>query len=157
MKKNTLLMALAIAAALTASGCKSQKTLSQAAAVADPVDEVQEVQPITYAQPQREKPVVKPGDKSEAVTAVNAADAALLRDYNVVVGSFTSKANAEAYKITMQQRGYSAYVVTNAEGWYRVIAASYDTRDEAEPVRDRIRAAYPAESCGQAWLLIPKR
>lgn len=154
--KKTLLMAAIALAALTMAGCKSQKTLSQAATMASPAEEVKEVEPITYTRPQRETPTVQPGDKSEAVTTVNASDASLLRNYNVVVGSFLDKNNAENYKFTMQQRGYSAYIVTNAQGWYRVIAASYDSRYEAEPVRDRIRAAYPNE-CRDAWLLIPQR
>ena len=46
--KKTLLMAFAIVAAVAMTGCKSQKTLSEAATVAEPSAEVQEVSaPIT--------------------------------------------------------------------------------------------------------------
>lgn len=163
--KKFFTMALAITAAAAMAGCKSQKTLSEAATVADPVEEVQEVAPIQYHQPAqsqpapKQKPELKAGDRAEKVSTVNAAEASLLKDYNVVVGSFGSPVNAEAYKVTMQQRGYTAFLVKNEAGMYRVVAGSYDTREQAEPVRDRIRAAYPSEqgTCADAWLLIPKR
>lgn len=163
--KKFFTMALAVSVAVALTGCKSQKTLSEAATVADPVEEVKEVTPIQYHKPSqtqpvaKQAPVLKAGDRAEKVTTVNGAEASLLKDYNVVVGSFGSPVNAEAYKVTMQQRGYAAFLVKNEAGMYRVVAGSFDTREQAEPVRDSIRAAYPSEqgTCADAWLLIPKR
>ena len=79
--KKTLLMAIAIVAAVAMSSCKSQKTLSEAATVAEPSAEVQEVSaPITYTTPKRTAPVAQAGDRQEKVKIVNASDNGLLKD-----------------------------------------------------------------------------
>ena len=156
--KKTLLMAFAIVAAVAMTGCKSQKTLSEAATVAEPSAEVQEVSaPITYTTPKRTAPVAQAGDRQEKVKIVNASDNGLLKDYNVIVGSFGSKENAENMKNKMVGRGYKAFLVQNESGMYRVVAGGYDSRSDATSVRDDIRSTYPTEqgTCADAWLLIP--
>lgn len=156
--KKTLLMAAAIVAAVAMTSCKSQKTLSDAATVAEPSAEVQEVSaPITYTTPKRTAPVAQKGDRQEKVRIVNASDNGLLKDYNVVVGSFGSKENAENMKNKMVGRGYKAFLVQNESGMYRVVAGGYDSRPDAMSVRDDIRSTYPTEqgTCAEAWLLIP--
>jgi len=159
--KKTLVMALAIVAALSMTSCRSSKTLSQAATVASPTEEVQEVAPITYTTPKRTErttPVAQAGDRQEKVTVVNSGDAALLKDYNVVVGAFSNKTNAENFKNKMRQRGYNSFLVQNASGLYRVVAGGYDTREQAVNVRDNIRSTYANDdpgTCPAAWLLIP--
>ena len=156
--KKTLLMAIAIVAALSMTGCKSNKTLTQAATVAEPAQEVQEVAPISYTTPKRTAPVAQAGDRQEKVTLVNQADAALLKDYNVVVGAFGNKTNAENFKAKMASRGYNAFLVQNAAGMYRVVAGGYDTREQAVQVRDLIKTTYANDdpgTCPAAWLLIP--
>jgi len=155
--KKTLLMAVAILAAVTMTSCKSQKTLSEAATVVEPAAEVQEVAPITYTTPKRSTPVVQAGDRQEKVKTVNSADSGLLKDYNVIVGSFGSKENAENMKNKMVGRGYKAFLVQNESGMYRVVAGGYDNRSDATSVRDDIRSTYPTEqgTCAEAWLLIP--
>lgn len=157
--KKTLVMALAIVAALSMTSCRSSKTLSQAATVASPTEEVQEVAPITYTTPKRTTtPVAQAGDRQERVTVVDSGDAALLKDYNVVVGAFSNKANAENFKNKMRQRGYNSFLVQNASGLFRVVAGGYDTREQAVSVRDNIRSTYANDdpgTCPAAWLLIP--
>ena len=156
--KKTLLMAVAIVAALTMSSCKSKKTLSDAATVAEPSAQVQEVAaPITYTTPKRTTPTVQAGDRQEKVKIVNSSDNGLLKDYNVIVGSFGSKENAENMKNKMVGRGYKAFLVQNESGMYRVVAGGYDNRADATSVRDDIRSTYPTEqgTCAEAWLLIP--
>lgn len=160
--KKTLVMALAIVAALSMTSCRSSKTLSQAATVASPTEDVQEVAPITYTTPkrttERTAPVAQAGDRQEKVTVVNSGDAALLKDYNVVVGAFSNKTNAENFKNKMRQRGYNSFLVQNASGLYRVVAGGYDTREQAVNVRDNIRSTYANDdpgTCPAAWLLIP--
>lgn len=78
-----------------------------------------------------------------------------LKSYSVVCGSFGVKANAEGLKAMLDRDGYDAKVVYNAEkNMYRVIAESYDTRDEAARARDRFKAKYPnREDFQSAWLL----
>lgn len=155
-------MALAIVAALSVTSCKSSKTLNQAATVAEPaaVQEVSESAPIAYSTPKRTAPVAQAGDRKEKVSVVNSADAALLKDYNVVVGSFGNKANAERWASEMKKRGYGAFLVQDAKtSMYRVVAGGYDTREQAVLVRDNIRTTYANDDqglCPAAWLLIPE-
>ena len=145
--KKTLLMAFAIVAAVAMTGCKSSKTLSDAATVASPTEEVKEVEPITYTTPTRTTtrttPVAQAGDR---------------KDYNVVVGAFSNKTNADNFKAKMVSRGYNAFLVQNEAGLYRVVAGGYDTRAQAVSVRDNIRSTYANDdpgTCPAAWLLIP--
>lgn len=153
-------MALAIFAAVSVTSCKSSKTLNQAATVAEPAaQEVAEVAPITYSTPKRTAPVAQAGDRTEKVSVVNSADAALLKDYNVVVGAFGNKTNAENFKNKMAGRGYNAFLVQNGTGMFRVVAGGYDTREQAVQVRDNIRTTYANDdpgTCPAAWLLIPE-
>lgn len=151
-------MVVAIAAAVSLTGCKSQKTLSEAATIAEPSADVQELEaPIKYTTPKRTKPTVMAGDRQEKVKIVNTADNGLLKDYNVIVGSFGSKENAENMKNKMIGRGYKAFLVQNESGMYRVVAGGYDSRSDATSVRDDIRSTYSTEqgTCAEAWLLIP--
>lgn len=164
--KKTLVMALAIVSVLSMSSCRSSKKLSDAATVANPT-QVQEVAPIEYTNPrrsdntttQRQQPVAQAGDKTESVVVVNSADAALLKDYNVVVGAFGSKSNADNFRNKMQSRGYNAFLVQNPQGLYRVVAGGYDNRSQAVQVRDNIRSTYANDdpgTCPAAWILIPQ-
>lgn len=161
--KKTLVMALTIIAALSMSSCRSSKNLSEAATVATP-SQVQEVAPIEYTTPRRtdtqpqQRPVAQAGDRQEAVTVVDSRDAALLKDYNVVVGAFGSRANADNFKAKMISRGYNAFLVQNPQGLFRVVAGGYDSRQQAVQVRDNIRTTYANDdpgTCPAAWLLIP--
>ncbi len=171
--KKFILMSLAIASIISLNSCKSQKTLSEATTVAETEEEVKEVETIQYAKPTttttaapvvESAPVVAPKpaapDRTEKVTVVDTGDSGKLKGFNVIVGSFGSKTNAENQKNKMITRGYrSAFLVQNASGMYRVVAASFDTREAATAVRDVIRSTYPTESgtCAEAWLLIPQK
>jgi len=102
--------------------------------------------------------VIGQDDRQEDVTVVDAAESRLLKDYNVVVGSFGKKSNAENYRDTMRGRNYQAFLIQNASGLYRVVAASTDSRNAALEARDQIRATFANEDqdlCPSAWLLIP--
>lgn len=161
--KKLLLMATAIVLTVgMTTSCKSQKTLADATTVATAGD-VAEVAPIQYTntrttQQAPEKPVVMAGDRQERVTVVD-ANSSMLKNYNVIVGSFGSKANAEGMKSKMVSRGYTAFIVQNEKQMFRVVAGGYDTREAATSVRDIIRNTYPTETgtCAEAWLLIPEQ
>ena len=160
--KKTFVMALAIFSVLMMSGCRSSKTLTEATTVASPA-EVQEVtnSPIVYTNPQRtNNATAQPGDRTETVSLVNSADAALLKDYNVVVGAFGSKANAENWKSVMVGRGYQAFLVQNPNGLYRVVAGGSNNHAEAVQMRDNIKSKYANDdpgTCPAAWILFPAR
>lgn len=89
----------------------------------------------------------------EKVTTVDAGDAAKLKTYNVVVGTFSITTNANSLKNSLISDGYNAFTVQNAKGWYRVVAASFGTREEATSFREAIKQRY-AGRFDDAWLLI---
>ena len=88
------------------------------------------------------------------VTVVNGGS---LNTYSVVVGSFLTQANAEGLMEQLKGKGYDARVIKTNEtingqtGWVRVIASSFDTKEQAAQSRDELRATYPG-----AWLLYKK-
>ena len=84
--------------------------------------------------------------RQERLTVVNGAG---LKAFSVVVGSFGVKANAEGLQRTLVNSGYCAQVAYNQDrNMYRVIASTYDTKQDAIVSRDNLSANYPG-----AWLL----
>lgn len=72
-----------------------------------------------------------------------------LKNFSVVVGSFSVQANAEGMQSTLKSRGYDAQVAYNASNqMYRVVAATFDVKTDAVRSRNELRAQYP-----DAWLL----
>lgn len=87
--------------------------------------------------------------RSESVTLV---DGSGLKDYSVVVGSFSVKANAESLQGRLKNAGYNAQIVLNPSiNFYRVVSATFDSKSEAVQARDQFRNNYP-----DAWLLFKK-
>lgn len=163
--KKLFLLSVSVLVALGMSSCKSQRTLSEATTVADPA-QVTEVAPIQYTSSRSNSSTqssytssASSTDRTEQIHVVDSGDSGLLKGYNVIVGTFGSKTNAEAQKAKMIGRGYKSFIVQNTGGMYRVVAASFDTREGATAVRDIIRNTYPTEAgtCAEAWLLIPQQ
>ena len=74
-----------------------------------------------------------------------------LKAYSVVVGSMSMVANAEALQTTLKNAGYDAQIVkgdVHGQTWYRVIASTFSSKEDAARSRDQLRATYP-----DAWLL----
>ncbi len=77
-----------------------------------------------------------------------------LKNFSVVVGSFSLKANAEGLQQTLRNAGYQAQIVLNQAvqpAMYRVVAATFDTKAEAAASRNDLQTQYPG-----AWLLYAK-
>lgn len=80
-----------------------------------------------------------------------------LKAYSVVVGSFSTQANAEGLQATLKSNGYDAQVVRTNEtingiqGWYRVIASTFADKASAVQSRETLRKTY-----SDAWLLYNK-
>ncbi len=89
----------------------------------------------------------------EKVTPIDAGDAGKLKKYNVIVGTFSITTNANGLKNSLIADGYNAFTVQNVNGWYRVVAASFDTREGATTFREAIKQRY-AGRFDDAWLLI---
>lgn len=171
MKKYTLICA-AICAAMAFTSCKSSESAyKQAYLKAKQQEELQrqQAEQQTAAVQQAESAVVTPmqeraanntqvvdnGDnvqvRQETVSVVNGDG---LKNFSVVVGSFSLKANAEGLQQTLKQQGYNAQVVVNNNvepAMYRVVATTFDTKDDAVSSRSSLQAKYPG-----AWLLYAK-
>ena len=77
-----------------------------------------------------------------------------LKNFSVVVGSFSLKANAEGLQQTLNAQGYNAQIVINNQvspAMYRVVATTFDTKGEAAASRNALQEKYPG-----AWLLYAK-
>ena len=161
MKKNVVLC-VGVCAALALTGCKSSESAYKKAYLkAQAQQENQQAeaaQSETVVAPIVEKPVSQTtvvdntdnaAVRSESVTLVSGAG---LKNYSVVVGSFSLKANAEGLQGTLKSAGYDAQIVYNpSNNFYRVVAATFDLKSDAVSSRDQFRSKYP-----DAWLLFKK-
>ncbi len=156
--KKMIVLGMGLCVALAFSSCKSsesaykkayeqakQQELADATTKAAPVETVAPVAPVAPAADNT--PV-----REEKVQLVSGDG---LKAYSVVCGSFGVKANADGLKTKMDNDGYNAKVVYNAEkNMYRVIVESFDSRSEAARARDAFKAKYPNRQDFQgAWLL----
>lgn len=76
--------------------------------------------------------------RREKITPVSSSDASGLKAYSVVIASISMKPNADALKRKMEQAGYKTILVQNDQNMYRVIIASYDSKDQAVARRAEI-------------------
>ncbi len=165
MKKYIVLCA-GLCAAMAFTSCKSSESAyKQAYLKAKAQEEAQ--QPVQ--QPVVEQNVVTPLEerasnntrvvdnadniavRQENVTVVNGSG---LKNFSVVVGSFSLKANAEGLQSQLINAGYQAQVVLNnavQPAMYRVVATTFDTKVEAAASRNDLQTKYPG-----AWLLYAK-
>ncbi len=89
--------------------------------------------------------------RQEAVSVINGSG---LKNFSVVVGSFSLIANAEGLQQTLRSAGYDAQIVLNSSvspAMYRVVATTFDTKAAAAASRDALQVRYPG-----AWLLYAK-
>ena len=89
--------------------------------------------------------------RQEKVSVVNGSG---LKNFSVVVGSFSLKENAEGLQGKLKGLGYDAQVAVNNDVtpiMYRVIATTFDTKVEAAASRNALMEQYPG-----AWLLYAK-
>ena len=165
MKKYTLLSA-AICAAMVFTSCKSSESAYKQAYLKAKQQEEQQQQQVPAAQettvvtPMVERPVnntqvVDNADniavRQEQVTVVSGSG---LKNFSVVVGSFSLKANAEGLQQNLKNQGYNAQVVVNnsvTPAMYRVIATTFDSKNEAAASRNALQEKFPG-----AWLLYAK-
>ncbi|MCF0198686.1 MAG: SPOR domain-containing protein [Bacteroidaceae bacterium] len=89
--------------------------------------------------------------RNEVVTLVNGDG---LKNFSVVVGSFGMLANAQSLQKTLGSKGYKAQIVqatVNGQPFYRVVATTFPTKEEAAQSRASLSGEYPG-----AWLLYQK-
>jgi len=87
--------------------------------------------------------------RQEKFTIVEGQKGAELKEYNVVIGSFGKKENAERLKNEMSGAEYKPVIVVNERGMFRVILATFDTYVGAKTKIAEIMEEFP-----DAWCLV---
>ena len=157
MKKYMILCA-GLCAAMAFTSCKSsesaykkayEKAKAQEAAAVETNTEANVVAPI------EEKPIdeVRVVDNADNVQVrqeqVSLIDGSGLKNFSVVVGSFSLSANADGLQQRLKEAGYDAQIVKNADrNMFRVVATTFADKASAAQSRNELRAKYP-----DAWLL----
>ena len=157
MKKYMILCA-GLCAAMAFTSCKSsesaykkayEKAKAQEAAAVETNTEANVVAPI------EEKPIdeVRVVDNADNVQVrqeqVSLIDGSGLKNFSVVVGSFSLRANADGLQQRLKEAGYDAQIVKNADrNMLRVVATTFADKASAAQSRNELRAKYP-----DAWLL----
>lgn len=85
-------------------------------------------------------------ESTDKYTTEDGAD--VVYAYHVVVGSFSSRANANNLSIELNKSGIKATVARNQNGLYRVFYYSTDNEPEVRQVLAKARKKYP-----DAWML----
>lgn len=80
--------------------------------------------------------------RKEKITPVYESDASGLRAYNVVIAAMSMKPNAESLKQRIENEGYKVILAQNEQGMYRVIIASYDSKDQAVARKNEILSEF---------------
>ena len=156
--KKTLVFCLSLCALAAFTSCGSSESAYKKAYEKAKAQEAAQ----QSEEPQTTAPVVTPSTETTVVDNVDNAvvrqenysvvSGPVVKNFGVVVGSFSLKANAEGVQNTLRNAGYNPSIVFNQErNLYRVVAASYDSKADAVNSRNTLRAKY-----ADAWLLFKK-
>lgn len=167
MKKYIVLCA-GLCLAMSFTSCKSSESAYKKAYLAAQQQATQQQQQQETTPQVTEEPVVTPVQtvpanqtqvvdnldnvsvRQERVAVVNGNG---LKNYSVVVGSFSVIANAEGLQQRLKAAGYDAQIVKNEErGMYRVVASTFDSKADAAASRNTISGGQFNPN-GDAWLL----
>ena len=163
--KKSLMLCAGLCLAMAMASCSGSKESAYKKAYEKA--KAQEAQQTEVAAPQEEAPVVTPlvekpatqttvTDNTDNATvrtvAVTLVDGNGLKDFSVVVGSFSLKSNALGLQQRLKNQGHPAQVAYNPSiNYYRVIVSTFDNKASAVQSRNQFRATYP-----DAWLLLKK-
>ena len=157
MKKYMILCA-GLCAAMAFTSCKSSESAYKKAYEKAKAQEAAAVETNTEANvvtPVEEKPIdeVRVVDNADNVQVrqeqVSLIDGSGLKNFSVVVGSFSLRANADGLQQRLKEAGYDAQIVKNTErNMFRVVASTFADKASAAQSRNELRAKYP-----DAWLL----
>ena len=157
MKKYMILCA-GLCAAMAFTSCKSSESAYKKAYENAKAQEAAAVETNTEANvvaPIEEKPIdeVRVVDNADNVQVrqeqVSLIDGSGLKNFSVVVGSFSLRANADGLQQRLKEAGYDAQIVKNADrNMFRVVATTFADKASAAQSRNELRAKYP-----DAWLL----
>ena len=158
MKKYTLLC-VGLCAAMAFTSCKSSESAYKKA-----YEKAKQYDTAQQAPQQEETAVVAPVEtkaanetrvvdnldnvsvRQENVSLISGTG---LKQFSVVVGSFSVLANADGLQQRLRDAGYDAQIVKNeSNNMFRVVASTFSDKLGAVNSRDQLRATYP-----DAWLL----
>ena len=134
MKKYMILCA-GLCAAMAFTSCKSSESAYKKAYEKAKAQEAAAVETNTEANvvaPVEEKPIdeVRVVDNADNVQVrqeqVSLIDGSGLKNFSVVVGSFSLRANADGLQLRLKEAGYDAQVVKNTDrNMFRVVASTF--------------------------------
>lgn len=147
MKRLVQFSLVLVTVLIVGTSCKPKQSAYKQVYEAAKQREMQEnaTRPVTVVKDASNLPPVEVSVRKEKVSPVYPTDAAGLKSYSVVVASLSVKLNAESLKTRMEKEGYGVILAQNEQGMYRVIVASYDTKDQAAAKRDEIYQKYAAK------------
>lgn len=168
--KKILYVCAAVCAVFMMSSCKSKESAYKKAYEKAKAQQTQTVTPVTTTTPVQQvttqtvtpvtttpvttTPVADYSNVSVRNESVTFVEGSPLKQYGVVVASVTIKSNGVALMQKLAAQGYNSCVAqaqVNGQTFYRVVAASYDTKPEAAQKRSQLEGQYPG-----AWLLYKK-
>jgi len=151
MSKKLVIIGLAIASLIAFGSCKPKQ--SQFSSVYQQAKEReledQNTTPATVSQPATTPdytytPPATESVRKEKVTPVYDSDASGLKTYSVVIAAMAMKPGAESLKQRIENEGYNVILVRNEQGLYRVIIASYDSKEQAVAKKNEILEKFHA-------------
>ena len=156
--KMCMILCAGLCAAMAFTRCKSSESAYKKAYEKAKAQEAAAVETNTEANvvaPVEEKPIdeVRVVDNADNVQVrqeqVSLIDGSGLKNFSVVVGSFSLRANADGLQQRLKEAGYDAQIVKNTErNMFRVVASTFADKASAAQSRNELRAKYP-----DAWLL----
>lgn len=156
--KKSFIIVVALCSAFAFTSCKSKDSLYKTAYDEARMEQndAQQCEPVEIApvaSSTAKNANVDDSYRSEKVVLASGA-AGSLKAFSVVCGSFGQKANAEKVRAELIDEGYDAIIVQSPKGLFRVICASYDSRQEAANARAQFKTDHPNNADYQkAWLL----
>lgn len=147
MNRKIVGIGLILACIITFGACKPKQSAYKSVYEAAKEREMEEnaaaaATPTTTTRPSTSYTSSSDAVKKEKVTPVYDSDASGLKAYNVVIAAMSMKPNAESLKKRMESEGYNIILVQNEQGMYRVIIASYDSKEQAVAKKNEILSAF---------------
>jgi len=145
MNKKLIGIGLAIAFVIAFGSCKPKQSAYKSVYESAKEREMEDNNAVTSTE-SVSKPATSPtytppateSVRKEKVTPVYDSDATGLKAYSVVIAAMAMKPGAESLKSRMENEGYDVILARNEQGMYRVIIASYDSKEQAVAKKNEI-------------------
>lgn len=158
MNKKIVGIGLALACIITFGSCKPKqsayKSVYEAAKERELDENTSSATTAPTTRPSTSYTSSSESVKKEKITPVYESDAAGLKAYSVVIAAMSMKPNAESLKQRIENDGYKVILAQNEQKMYRVIIASYDSKEQAVARKNEILSEF--SSIGDADALRKK-